>query len=302
MSVTHLRTLSLAAGLAACVSLTPVAAGQQRDTRERAVTVSVSTNSDVPVTDLTATDFVVRENGVAREVIRVSPAPPPTHVMLLIDDSQATQASYPFLRDALPKVIGRLAELSPAPHIGLWTFGERPTKRADVSPNPEQAMAAVKRLFPVAGSGAYFLQGIEESAEALKKAGAVAPVYIAFVAEGGPEFSSQLRSQIAETLRSMGASLWVVTLQQTSTQPISAREARERAAVLGDVTVESGGWNKVILSPQTIPHAFDAITALVTSRYRVTYGRPDSLIPPDKIEVTTRRDNVRVRASRWAGR
>jgi hypothetical protein len=302
MSVTHLRTLSLAAGLAACISLTPVDAGQQRETRERAVTVSVSTSSDAPVTDLTATDFVVRENGVAREIIRVSPAPPPTHVLLLIDDSQATQASYPFLRDALPKVIGRLAELSPAPNIGFWTFGERPTKRADVSPNPEQAMAAAKRLFPVNGAGAYFLQGLEESAEALKKVGAVAPVYIAFVAEGGPEFSSQLRSQVGATLRSMGASLWAVTLQQTSTQPISAREARERAAVLGDVTVESGGWNKVILSPQTIPQAFDTVTALITSRYRVTYGRPDSLVPPDTIEVTTTRANVRVRAARWAGR
>jgi hypothetical protein len=302
MSVLNFRMLSLAASLAACASLGLGAAGVQRESRERAIVVSVSTGNDAPVTDLTAPEFIVRENGVAREVIRVAPAPPPTHVMLLIDDSQATQASYPFLRDALPKLIGRLAELSPAPHIGFWTFGERPTKRADVSPNPEQAMTAVKRLFPVSGAGAYFLQGIEESAAALKKAGAVAPVYIAFVAEGGPEFSSQLRSQIATTLRSMGASLWVVTLQQSSTQPISAREARERAAVLGDVTVESGGWNKVILTPQTIPQAFDTVTALVTSRYLVTYGRPDSLIPPDKIEVTTKRGNIRVRASRWAGR
>lgn len=302
MSVPTLRMLSLTAGLAACASLALGAAGQQRDTRERAIVVSVSTNNDAPVTDMTAAEFVVRENGMAREVIRVAPAPAPTHVMLLIDDSQATQASYPFLREALPKVIGRLAELDPSPHIGVWTFGERPTKRADLNPNPEQPMAAVKRLFPVAGAGAYFLQGIDESAGALKKAGAVAPVYIAFVAEGGPEFSSELRTQIASTLKSMGASLWVVTLQQTGTQPITAREARERAAVLGDVTVESGGWNKVILTPQAIPQAFDTVTSLILSRYMVTYGRPDSLIPPDKIEVTTKRSNVRVRASRWAGR
>jgi hypothetical protein len=44
--------------------------------------------------------FVVREDGLAREVIRVGIAPPPSHVMLLIDDSQAADRSIQFLRTA----------------------------------------------------------------------------------------------------------------------------------------------------------------------------------------------------------
>ena len=78
--------------------------------------------------------------------------------------------------------------------------------------------------------------------------------------------------------------------------------ARERASVLGDVTRDSGGMNKVVLSAQGVEQGFNTVTALLTSRYLVTYGRPDSLVPPDKIEVTSRRKEVRILAAKWAGR
>src|ERR1044072_1110290 len=90
-------------GLAAVLICTSISAtsqtpAAQRERRERRILVSVATNSDAPVTDMQATDFVVRENDVAREVLRVSPAPPPSHVYLLVDDSQATQALTQYLR------------------------------------------------------------------------------------------------------------------------------------------------------------------------------------------------------------
>ena len=39
-----------------------------------------------------------------------------------------------------------ITDLSPAPQIGLWTFGERPTKRVDVTPNPSSVLEAMKKL------------------------------------------------------------------------------------------------------------------------------------------------------------
>ena len=273
----------------------------QRETRERGILVGVSTAKDQPVTDMKVTDFTVRENDVAREVIRVSPAPPPSHVYLLIDDSQATQGLSNFLRPALTTTISKLAAQAPAPQMAFMTFGERPNRRVDFTPNPEPLLKVASGLFPVTGSGAYFLQAITDITKDLKKREAASPVIFAFVSESGPEFSSELHRQVADALRSAGASLWVVTLQRGAVA-MEAAAARERASVLGDVTRDSGGMNKVVLSAQGIELGFNAVTALLTSRYLVTYGRPESMVPPDKIEVTSRRKDVQIIAAKWAGR
>ena len=121
---------------------------------------------------------------------------------------------------------------------------------------------------------------------------------MAFVAEGGVEYSSHQRSQIITALKNTGASLWSVTLQQ-GPQPMNTTEARERAAVLGDVTGDSGGMNKVILTPQAIDGAFSTVASIISSRYLVTYARPDALVPPDKLEVTTSRKDVKLFSSKW---
>ena len=284
---------------ASTLSNSSAPASDQRESRERGVLVSVSTNGDAPVADMQATDFLVRENEIAREVIRLSPAPPPSHVYFLVDDSAATQSLVQDLRRAMTNFIATMGAFTPAPHQALMTFGERPTRRVDFTPNPEALLDAARRLFPVTGSGAYFLQAITDATRDLKKREAASPIVVAFVAESGPEFSSELHAQIRDAVKACGASLWVVTLQMGS--PSAAGAGRERAAVLGDVTRDSGGMNKVVLSPQGIGSGLATVTNLISSRYLLIYGRPDSLIPPDRIEVTSRRKDVRVRASKWAG-
>ena len=295
------RLVLTAAACAGLLVAQPVDA--QREQRERSILVGAVGAKDAPLTDLTIKDFSVRENGATREVVRVQAAPPPTHVVLLVDDSAATQLALPFVRDSLPKFVARMADMSPAPQIGLWSFGERPTKRVDVTPNPSAVLEGIKKLFSIQGAGGYLLQGVVEVTDDLRKKkvgteGFSSPIIVAFVAEGGVEYSSHQRSQIITALKSTGASLWSVTLQQ-GTQPMNTTESRERAAVLGDVTADSGGMNKVILTPQAIDGAFSTVGSIISSRYLVTYVRPDALVPPDKLEVTTSRKDVKLFSSKW---
>ncbi len=56
------------------------------------------------MTDVTPADLVVREDGVAREILSVTPATDPMRVALLVDNSQAATQSIQFLRDALNPV------------------------------------------------------------------------------------------------------------------------------------------------------------------------------------------------------
>jgi von Willebrand factor type A domain len=294
------RALRAAAAAALVAAIVPLGA-QQRERREQHVYVGVTSSEDAPITDLKPADFVVREDGVAREVLRAAPGLPPTHVALLVDDSEVAQQAVADLRTALSSFVKKMFTGAEGLHMSYTTFGERPTKQVDYTNSPATLEKAIGRLFHRTGSGSYFMEAVQEAARDLRKREAQRPVIIAFVVERGPEFSSAINKSVAEALKTVNASLWTVVLQEGA-QNLGTPELRERAIVIGDVTRDSGGDNKTVLGRQALESAFLSRAAILNSRYDVVYGRPDSLIPPSKIEVEVKRKDVRVLAPRWTGK
>jgi hypothetical protein len=272
----------------------------QRALRERSVYVGV-TKDDKPVPDLTPADFTVREDSLTREVLRVAPAPPPSHIALLVDDSSATQALTTDLRQGFSTFVRAFEDSQPTPAFGLTTFGDRTTKVQDYSASVPAVLANIGRVFPRSGSGSTFVDSVIQTCADLKKAGATRPAIVAFVAEDGPEFSTETSDKAGAALATAGASLWVIVLQSRSGADVTSREGRERASVIGDQTRNSGGASRPILSRQSIVPAFTGLAATISSRYDVVYGRPESMVPPKRIEVQTRRKDVQLLAPRFAG-
>ncbi len=62
---------------------------------------SVVDKNDAPVTGLSAGEFIVRENDMAREVLRVSAATEPMQIAVLVDTSQAMEEHLLDVRTAL---------------------------------------------------------------------------------------------------------------------------------------------------------------------------------------------------------
>ncbi len=298
MTTRTTRFVTCAALSAAALVVVPTHA--QRSARQQQANVIVVDRSGNPVTDLTSDDFVVREDGVAREVISVSPAGPPSPVVLLVDNSQAMEPTVLDLRKGLSTFVDAIAASDASVQIGLRTFGERPTKVSDPT-SAAIVQLGIERIFHRTGTGAYMLEAIVETCNDLAKAGAVNPALVVFVAESGPEFSEDDRPRVAQALARAGATLWVVALQARAGALVSSPQVRERAAVIGDGTIESGGMSFPILSSQSIPQAFERVHALFASRQQITYGRPDTLIPPKTLEITARREDLRVLAPRSAG-
>src|SRR5512140_1781379 len=81
---------ALAAFGALAAGRSPAAAPQDARARERSMYVSVSDRQGLPVTGLPARDFLVREDGVAREVLVAEPADDPITIALLVDNSAAS--------------------------------------------------------------------------------------------------------------------------------------------------------------------------------------------------------------------
>jgi hypothetical protein len=260
--------------------------------------VTAYTEDAKAVPNMAVTDFTVSEDNKPREIIRVGAAPPPSHVIVMVDDSQAAQRSVQFLRTAIPAFINEMAALQPTPQIAFMTFGERPIVRADFQPKADAALAAAGKLFATPGTGSYLLQGLMDASRSLIKHTAKSPVIVVFSAEAGPEFSSDRREAVASAMQKANASLWAIVLQSPSRMDLTP-EGLERQAVLNDVVKQTGGFTRTITSDQSVEGAFTTIGDLVKSRYLVTYSRPEDLIPPKSVEVGSKRSDVRVIASHW---
>ena len=267
------------------------------DAKTQSVYASVVDRKGEPVTGLTAADFTVREDGVAREVLRVGPATETMQIALLVDDSQASTAAVQQIREGLTNFIEALAGKA---EISIVTVGERPTSVVDYTTSAEMLKKGVGRIFARQGAGAYLLEALSEVSRGLEKRGAKRPVIVALTIEA-VEFGSGHYEQILKELYASGATLHVLAVGTPA--PMSNEEMRNRNMVIAEGTERTGGRRDQLLSSQAIPDRMKQLAAELAAQYIVTYSRPDTLIPPERVRVSVKNPNLIVRAtSRAAGR
>ncbi len=128
----------------------------QRDIAQRHVYVGVTDAKGAAVTTLTPADLVVREDDIAREIVRVGAAPPPTHLALLVDNTAELQKLLTELRGSLTAVAQQMHQLPSPPAMMLTSFAERPTRLVDFTTSDIAIENGVKKLFPRPGGGFVF--------------------------------------------------------------------------------------------------------------------------------------------------
>jgi hypothetical protein len=281
-----------------------------REARERHVFITALDRNDVSVTDLKPTEVVVKEDGAVREIVSVARATAPMQVVLLLDDSQAAQPLTMELRESVSAFVNLVAKNSPDSVMSVWTFGERPTRLVDFTTSAPVILRAVGALFPRPGAGSYLLEALVNVSTALRTRPATRPVIVAFVVEEGPEFSTATEDTVVYSLRNAGATLWTIVLQARPVPPdarggqpaqTTTVERRDRALVLTDDAIASGGGSRNILDRLALESAYVSIASRLTSQIDITYSRPDRLVSPRKLDVTVKRPGVKVLAPRWAG-
>jgi len=260
------------------------------------VYVSVLDAKGEPATGLTAEDFRVREDSTAREVLKAGPATEPLTVALLVDDSQATTPATQMIREAVDAFI---TALSGKAEISIVTFGERPTIVADYSTDPIKLKDAAKRIFPRAGAGAYLMDAIVDVSRGFKKREAKRPVIAVLMMESDVEFSNRHYDNVLKELQTGGGTLHVVAL---GVPPGSmSDEIRNRDQVVALGTERTGGRRDNVIALTAAAPRMKQLAAELTHQYVVTYARPDTLIPPEKIEVTVSKPGLTARARTRTG-
>lgn len=263
---------------------------------QRAMYVSVVNDAGAPVPDLGTADFVVREDNVAREVLRVEPAVDPMQVAVLVDTSAASRNNISHMRQALPAFVAALTD-SPAGQrneITIIAIGERPTVLADYSTNRAALQKGIDRIWSLHDSGAYLLDGIIEVCQGFKKREAGRPVIVALTAEG-PEFSNRQHDQVVEPLKATGAAFNAVIIGRPSSS--LSDEMRQRGLVLDEGTRMTGGARIEILAVESLALKLKQLADQLTHQYKVTYARPQSLIPPERFAVSTSKPGLTARGT-----
>jgi len=284
---------SVCAAAFALVCLAPASALAQ--TKPTDIYVSVLDSKDNPVTGLTATDFVVREDNVSREVLKAEPASELLTVALLVDDSQAADRGIQQIREGVNKFI---TMLSGKAEIALISFGDRPTILQDYTQDQKLLETAANRIFPRSGAGSYLLDALIETSKGLQKREAKRPVIAVLMLED-VEFSNRYYKQVLDELDKSRAALHVVAIGQPNAG--STDEIRNRNQAIAEGTERTGGRRDQVLAISGTPERMGKLADELLHQYVVTYARPETLIPPEKIAVSVTRPGITVRARTRTG-
>lgn len=260
---------------------------------ERTIYASVVDKNDAPVSGLGASDFIVREDDQAREVLRVMPASEPMHIAVLVDTSQAMEEHILDVRTALRAFFKQMAGKHDVALIGL---GERPTVLSDYTRDLARLEKSVGSVFSRSGSGTYILDGIVEAAEGLRRRKAARPHIIVYAARG-PEFSERYHQSVIEALRESGATLHTLMLNKSGAN-MTSREEQELSKSVADGTRLTGGRRDDLLTPMALTDRLQSLGNELEHQYQIVYARPSRLVPPKTLEVTSKRPSVTLRARR----
>jgi hypothetical protein len=276
-------------GIAAFAATAHLAAQAQ----QRALYVTAVDKAGNPLPELQPSDVIVREDDQTREVLRVAPATEPMQVAVMVDTSAAAERFIRDYRDALPAFVGALtadAQVSGKHEIALIGLGERPTILADYTTDPARVQKGIDRVFAASGSAVYFLDGVIETSQGIIKRGNPRPVIVAIITEG-PDLSDRHFRQVLEPLQTSGAALHIITLGA----PRNMEDDRSMVLEMGPK--QSGGSFSTILVGTALTGRLKQLANEITHQFRVTYARPNRLIPPEKVTVSSKRPDVTLRGT-----
>ena len=266
-------------------------ADQANGPRERALFVSAVDKDGEPVMGLGPDAFVVREDGVRREVLRVSRATEPIDIAVLVDNSTAASDEITFFREGLAKFVTTMA---PGNNVAVIALADRPTILVDYTNDAKRLADRVGRIFPMPQSGMTLLDAVIETAQGLGKRETPRAVIVPVITDG-IEFSNRYSNDVVAAVERVDAAVHIVAIGQFSYS--EEQGIRERSFFLSNGPHKSGGQQITLLSPHGLDQALQRLARELSSQYKVVYGRPQSLIPPERTEVSSAKTGVTMRGA-----
>jgi len=289
------RRILIAAGIlmgGAVILPSSIARARAVEPTGRTVYVSVVDNKGVPVGDLTAADFTVKENGKEYPLEKVEVAKSPMQVAIVVDDN-GTGA----FRSGVASLVQGLLPMQS--EFQIMTVLRQVTRVTEFTSNVELLRPAITGLIsrPGAQDGSYLVDGLLETVKDLDKKKAARPVVVAFTVGAGDKSLSS-SSDVLRQLKQTMASLHVLALgnAMVSEAATSAMDVVNVNQVLDEGPKQSGGRRHALTG---VPQVADAVTRVVdqlTKQYALTYTLPDGVKKHERLQVQVKRSGTTVMA------
>jgi hypothetical protein len=286
---------------------TAPAGAQGRTGETRTVFASVLAKDGAPITDVTAAEFSVREGGRLQSISSVKIATTPLRVHVIVSDGGSGAFQLGALR-LMQALVGR-AEFALTSVLG------QSERIMNFTGDVELIGAGLQRIGRRGGR-----QGTHQLMEAISAAltDIAAPgkhAVLIVLRIGNEEPSTMAASAVREALRKSGATMYVVSRAGASKSvptysgPAGTDEAARRQMddaerahtalnlnlVLGDGPRDSGGYQQETALTSAVP-ALERLATEINNQYEITYSLTEGAKPSDRLQVTTTRKNVTLRA------
>ncbi|MEO5739806.1 MAG: hypothetical protein ABIS29_04335 [Vicinamibacterales bacterium] len=271
----------------------------------RTVHVTAVDRKEAPVIDLAVTDFVLKEGGDIREILRIEPATTPLHIAIIVDDSGTGLFRVP-VANFVNQLLGR-AQFAIKHVIG------QAVRLVDYTSDVERLREAILRLGVRAETpdGGRVVEAVFDVAKEVRDFDR--PVIIVLT-DSHAEYSSLPAHHVLEELQRSGAMLHVISVTRLAQlNPSSVPLAKDKPAdlldhqidinrVLGDGPKQTGGRRVEIGGlGGTIPE-LQAVAGQLKHEYLITYLVPAGEKLNQKLSVSAGRRGVTVRAPSRGGR
>jgi VWFA-related protein len=258
----------------------------------RTVYVTVTDGQGAPVQGLTGADFVVKEGGKEREIVKAEPPTAKMHLALLVEerliaDGGVRMGLYEFMKRVIQEA-----------EISLITVGLRNQTLVDYTSSPDALVDALNRLSLNPNPNSNMTEGIREAARAIEADHAERPVLVVVAISGGQAGGAPSKD-VLDAVRQSRVVMHSVTLSggDTNNGDVSSLgDASNREHVLGDGPKQSGGRRLEIVTTSATQKALQQVAGDLLAQYAISYTLPDGVKPDKRFSASVKRKGASLRA------
>jgi hypothetical protein len=275
----------------AALSAAPSAPPPRAEPVVRTIYVTVTDREGAAVPDLTPADFVVKEGGKEREVLKAAPATQKMRLAVMAEERLLGDGG---VRNGLFEFMERL---QPTAEIAFIAIGLRNTTIVNYTSDLNAIVAGLNGLSLNPPPQTNVSEGILDISRAIEKDRHERPVIVLVAASGG-QAGGASANEVLNQVRQSGAGMFAVTITTPGTaQGVgSLADDSNREQVIGDGAKQSGGRRIEVTATIAVGKGLQQVASDLSSQYVVQYALPDGVKPDRRLNVSLKRRGLSMRA------